>query len=196
MELKTRYHNTFAGVHRFDALAGYSYLENQYDGFGAGNGNFSTSAFLWNNLGNGTLLTEEDRHASVSSSRSGNKLIGFFGRVSYGYADKYNILASIRHEGSTKFGDNHKWATFPSVSAGWTISNEKFMEGTKGWLDNLKLRVGYGVTGITPSDNYLSQYLYSFAGYGDIKDLNGNWVKTLEVTQNVNKDLKWETTQE
>ena len=196
LELTTRYHNTFAGVHRFDALAGYSYLENQYDGFGAGNGNFSTSAFLWNNLGNGTLLTEEDRHASVSSSRSGNKLIGFFGRVSYGYADKYNILASIRHEGSTKFGDNHKWATFPSVSAGWTISNEKFMEGTKGWLDNLKLRVGYGVTGITPSDNYLSQYLYSFAGYGDIKDLNGNWVKTLEVTQNVNKDLKWETTQE
>lgn len=196
LELTTRYHNTFAGVHRFDALAGYSYLENEYDGFGAGNGNFSSTAFLWNNLGNGTFLTEEDRHASVSSYRNGNKLIGFFGRVSYGYADKYNILASVRHEGSTKFGDNHKWATFPSVSAGWTISNEKFMENTKSWLDNLKLRVGYGVTGITPNDNYRSQYLYGFAGYGDIKDLNGNWIKTLEVVQNLNKDLKWETTSE
>lgn len=196
LELTTRYHNTFAGVHRFDALAGYSYLQDDYDNFSAGNGNFSSTAFLWNNLGNGSFLTEEDRHASVGSEKNGSKLIGFFGRVSYGYADKYNILASIRHEGSTKFGENHKWATFPSVSAGWTISNEKFMEGTKSWLNNLKLRIGYGVTGITPNDNYKSQYLYKFADYGDIKDLNGNWIKTLEVMQNLNKDLKWETTSE
>ena len=70
------------------------------------------------------------------------------------------------------------------------------MKSTKNWLDNLKLRVGFGVTGITPSDNYLSQYLYNFAGYGDVKDLEGNWIKTLEVVQNVNKNLKWETTEE
>lgn len=70
------------------------------------------------------------------------------------------------------------------------------MEGTKSWLNNLKLRIGYGVTGITPNDNYKSQYLYKFADYGDIKDLNGNWIKTLEVMQNLNKDLKWETTSE
>lgn len=196
LELTTRYHKTINNVHRIDALVGYSYLFHEDDGFNAGNGNFSTTAFLWNNLGNGSFLQEEDRHAWMGSYRSNSKLVGFFGRVSYGYGEKYNVLASIRREGSTKFGDNNKWATFPSVSAGWTISNESFMESTKQWLDNLKLRVGFGVTGITPSDNYMSQYLYNFAGYGDVKDLEGNWIKTLEVVQNVNKDLKWETTQE
>lgn len=196
LELTSRYHTTFNDKHRFDALAGYSYLENEYDGFGAGNGNFSSSAFLWNNLGNGSFLTEEDRHASVSSYRNMNKLIGFFGRISYGYEDKYNLLVSLRHEGSTKFGENNKWATFPSVSAGWSITNEEFMRSTRHWLDNLKLRVGYGVTGVIPSDPYKSQYLYDFAGYGDIMNMDGTWIKTLEVKQNVNKDLKWETTSE
>lgn len=196
LELTSRYHTTINNMHRIDALVGYSYLYHEDDGFNAGNGNFSSLAFLWNNLGNGSLIQEEDRHASMGSYRSSSKLVGFFGRVSYGYGDKYNILASIRREGSTKFGENNKWATFPSVSAGWTISNEKFMESTKNWLDNLKLRVGFGVTGITPSGNYLSQYLYNFAEYGDVKDLEGNWIKTLEVVQNVNKNLKWETTEE
>lgn len=149
LEVTSRYHTTIANLHRLDALVGYSYLESENDGFSAGNGNFSSLAFLWNNLGNGSLLTEKDRHAWMSSYRNVSKLVGFFGRISYGYADKYNVLASIRREGSTKFGENNKWATFPSVSAGWTISNEKFMESTKSWLDNLKLRVGFGVTGIT-----------------------------------------------
>ncbi len=195
LEVTSRYHNVFKNVHRFDALVGYSYLENEYDGFGASNGNFSSTAFLWNNLGNGSLLTEEDRHASVSSYRNSDKLVGFFGRISYGYADKYNLLVSVRHEGSSKFGDNNKWATFPSVSGGWTITNEDFMKNIE-WLNNLKLRIGYGVTGVVPSSSYLSQNLYSFAGYGDVLDMNGEWVKTLEVTQNVNKNLKWETTHE
>lgn len=195
IEITSTYHNQF-GEHRLEALVGYSWLYGEYDGFGAGNGNFSTTTFLWNNLGNGTLITEEDRHASVSSYRNDHKLVGFFGRVSYGYADKYNVLASVRREGSSKFGANHKWGTFPSFSAGWTISNEKFMKSTKSWLDNLKLRVGYGVTGREPSSNYLSQYLYGFAGYGDVLSQDGQWIKTLEVTQNVNKDLKWETSHE
>jgi len=195
IEITSTYHNQF-GDHRIEALVGYSWLYGENDGFGAGNGNFSTTAFLWNNLGNGTLLTEEDRHASVSSYRNDHKLVGFFGRVSYGYADKYNVLASVRREGSSRFGANHKWGTFPSVSAGWTISNEDFMKSTSGWLDNLKLRVGYGVTGREPTNNYLSQYLYGFAGYGDVLSQDGNWIKTLEITQNVNKDLKWETSHE
>ena len=195
LELTSRYHTVFNDDHRFDALVGYSYLEEESDGFNAGNGNFSTEAFLWNNLGNGSFITEEDRHASVGSYRNSHKLVGFFGRVSYGYKDKYNALVSIRHEGSTKFGDNNKWATFPSVSLGWTISNEEFMKDLT-WLDNLRLRTGYGVTGITPTSSYMAQYLYNFAGYGDVLDLKGDWIKTLEVVQNVNKDLKWETTSE
>ena len=195
LELTSRYDAQW-GEHRFNALVGYSYLYNEADGFNAGNQDFSTTAFLWNNLGNGSFLTDKDHHAWMGSYMNDSKLVGFFGRVSYGYADRYNALVSIRHEGSSKFGDNHKWATFPSVSLGWNIMNEKFMEGTRSWLDNLRLRVGFGVTGITPNNNYISQNLYGFADWGDVQSMNGKWIKTLEVIQNPNPDLKWETTQE
>ena len=153
LELTSRYDAQW-GDHRFNALVGYSYLYNESDGFNAGNQDFSSTAFLWNNLGNGSFLTDKDHHAWMGSYKNDSKLVGFFGRISYGYADKYNALISIRHEGSSKFGDNHKWATFPSLSLGWNIMNEEFMKNTHSWLDNLRLRVGYGVTGITPGANY------------------------------------------
>ncbi len=181
--------------HRVSALVGYSYLYNVNDGFSASNGNFPTEAYWYNNLGIGTLLTEKDRHAGMGSSKDDDKLIGFFGRVSYGYDNRYNALISVRREGSSRFGENHRWGTFPSVSLGWTISNEAFMKDMT-WLNNLKLRVGYGVTGVIPTKNYLSQYLYEYDQYGDIRDKEGNWIQTLKVSQNPNKDLKWETTKE
>ena len=212
LELTSRYDAQW-NDHRFNAIVGYSYLYKENDGFNASNTDFSTTAFLWNNLGNGSFLTDKDHHASMGSYRNDNKLVGFFGRVSYGYADRYNALVSIRHEGygyadrynalvsirhegSSKFGANHKWATFPSVSLGWNIMNEAFMKDTRNWLSNLRLRVGYGVTGITPSDSYLAQNVYNFAGYGDVMSMDGKWVKTLEVVQNPNPDLKWEVTKE
>lgn len=195
LELTSNYKHTW-DKHRFDAIVGYSYLYNEYDGFNAANQDFSTEAFLYNNLGNGSFLTSETNHAWMGSYRNSEKLIGFFGRVSYGFNDLYNILVSVRHEGSSKFGANHKWATFPSVSAGWNIMNEKFMAPAQDWLDNLRLRIGYGVTGITPNESYLSQNVYNFAGYGDVLSMDGKWIKTLEVAQNPNKDLKWETTRE
>lgn len=195
LEITSRYNHTW-GEHRFEGLVGYSYLYNKYDGFSASNGNFPSVAYLYNNLGLGTLLTEEDRHAGMGSDAYDDTLVGFFARVSYGYANRYNALLSVRHEGSSKFGANNRWATFPSVSLGWTISNEPFMEKTRSWLNNLKLRVGYGVTGITPTSSYRAQYLYDIAPYGDIQDQSGNWIQTLEVIQNPNKDLKWETTRE
>ncbi len=198
IEVTSRYHKIFGGKHRFDALLGYSYLYNEYDGFSASNGNFSSLAFLWNNLGNGSLLTEEDRHAGMSSYKSDDTLIGFFGRVSYGFDNRYNVMVSMRREGSSKFGENHKWGNFPSVSAGWNIMNEKFFKENIGssWWNDLRLRVGYGVTGVIPTDPYLSLYLYNYAGYGDIYSLEGEWIKSLEVTQNYNPDLKWEKTNE
>ena len=195
LELTTRYDAQW-DEHRFNSIVGYSYLFNENDGFNAGNQDFSTTAFLWNNLGNGTFINDKDHHAWMGSYKNDSKLVGFFGRISYGYADKYNALVSIRHEGSSKFGANHKWATFPSVSLGWNIMNEAFMEGTRSWLDNLRLRVGYGVTGITPGDNYLAQNIYKFADYGDVLSMDGKWIKTLEVAQNPNPDLKWEVSKE
>ena len=195
LELTSRYDAQW-GEHRFNGIVGYSYLFNENDGFNAGNQDFSTTAFKWNNLGNGTFINDKDHHAWMGSYKNDSKLVGFFGRISYGYADKYNALVSIRHEGSSKFGANHKWATFPSVSLGWNIMNESFMEGTRSWLDILRLRVGYGVTGITPGDNYLAQTIYKFADYGDVLSMDGKWIKTLEVAQNPNPDLKWEVSKE
>ncbi|MBR3089384.1 MAG: TonB-dependent receptor [Prevotella sp.] len=195
LELTSRYDAQW-GEHRFNGIVGYSYLFNENDGFNAGNQDFSTTAFKWNNLGNGTFINDKDHHAWMGSYKNDSKLVGFFGRISYGYADKYNALVSIRHEGSSKFGANHKWATFPSVSLGWNIMNESFMEGTRSWLDILRLRVGYGVTGITPGDNYLAQNIYKFADYGDVLSMDGKWIKTLEVAQNPNPDLKWEVSKE
>lgn len=131
LELTSRYDFSI-GKHRMEALVGYSYLYTVNDGFSAGNGDFPTEAYLYNNLGQGAFLTnEESPHASMSSYKDDETLIGFFGRVSYGYDDRYNLLVSVRREGSSKFGENHKWGTFPSASAGWTISNEKFMRGNQ-----------------------------------------------------------------
>ena len=194
LELTSKYDFSIDN-HRVSALVGYSYLYNVNDGFNASNGNFPTEAYLYNNLGIGTLLTEKDRHAGMGSKKNDDKLIGFFGRVSYGYDNRYNALISVRREGSSRFGENHRWGTFPSVSLGWTINNEAFMKDLT-WLSNLKLRVGYGVTGVIPTSNYLSQYTYDYDKYGDILNKEGDWIQTLKVSQNPNKDLKWETTKE
>lgn len=190
LEVTSNYKHTW-NAHRFDALLGYSYQYNMFEGFYAYNRNFATDFYGYNNLGNGAALKAGE--ASMSSYKNDNKLIGFFGRISYGYADRYNVLISMRREGSSKFGANHKWGSFPSASAGWTISNEKFMEDAT-WLDNLKLRAGYGVTGVIVGSSYesLTRYNYGSSYYYD----NGEWKQGLDVASNPNPDLKWEKSAE
>lgn len=122
LELTSKFMKNFNNVHRLDALAGYSYSEDVYDDASMWNGNFPTDYFSYYNMGLGSKLT--DGQASMSSSKNSSKLIGFFGRVSYGYADRYNILASLRYEGSSKFGDNHKWGCFP-FSITWMEYHER-----------------------------------------------------------------------
>lgn len=192
LELTSKFMKNFNNVHRLDALAGYSYSEDVYDDASMWNGNFPTDYFSYYNMGLGSKLT--DGQASMSSSKNSSKLIGFFGRVSYGYADRYNILASLRYEGSSKFGDNHKLGAFPSVSLGWNIMNESFMKSTKSWLNNLKLRAGWGITGVIPGSSYLSLLRYSYNGGNYYR--NGKWNKGLKAASNPNPDLKWETARE
>lgn len=194
LELTTKYDFTL-NKHRVSALAGYSYLYSVYDGFSAGNRNFPSESYLYNNLGLGTYLTDDDQVASMSSYKYDSKLVGFFGRVSYGYDDRYNAMVSVRHEGSSKFGDNHKWGTFPSVSLGWNINNEQFMKDLK-WLDHLKLRLGYGVTGVIPNDPYMSINMFNFDPYGKHLSQSGTWTNSLMISQNPNSELKWEKTGE
>ena len=194
MEITTKY-NFNVEKNRISALVGYSYLYNVYDGFSAGNSNFPSESYLYNNLYQGTYLTSKDHVASMSSYKNDNKLIGFFGRVSYGYDNKYNLMLSLRREGSSKFGVNNKWGSFPSASAGWTISNEEFMQELN-WVSNLKVRTGYGVTGVIPINSYASLITYDYDVYGKHLSKDGVWSPSLKVAQNPNPNLKWETTRE
>ncbi|MGQ1891093.1 SusC/RagA family TonB-linked outer membrane protein [Thermophagus sp. OGC60D27] len=190
LELTSKYNKTINN-HRLNALIGYSYQYEINQGFNANNYDFQTDFFLYNNLSVGGALKEGK--AGMGSYKNDNKLIGFFGRISYGYANKYNALLSIRREGSSKFGENHKWGDFPSASLGWTISNENFMSNIS-WLENLKLRAGYGVTGVIPNSSYLSLTRYSLGSSYYYED--GEWKPGLEVSSNPNPDLKWEKSKE
>ena len=191
LELTSTYKHQW-GNHRFEALVGYSYQYQVDESFYANNTNFLNDFFEYNNMGVGQYL--KDGKAGLGSGKSDDTLVGFFGRVSYGYSDRYNVLLSLRREGSSKFGENNKWGSFPSVSLGWTISNEKFMQGTRSWLDNLKLRAGFGVTGVIPGARYLSLTTWALGTpyYYD----NGIWKQGLKVDQNPNPDLKWEKSTE
>lgn len=190
LELTSQY-DAIWGKHRFSGLVGYSYEYNVYSNRNMSNYNFPSDVFQYNNMSLGNALKQGK--AGMGSSKWDNTLIGFFGRVSYGYDDRYNALVSFRHEGSSKFGENHKWGTFPSVSLGWTISNEKFMKNVT-WLNNLKLRFGYGVTGEIPTDSYISLTKYNYGGAYFYE--NGTWKQGLTVASNPNPDLKWEKSRE
>ena len=175
------------GVHKMNFLGGYSYEENHYQSAGAQNRQFATDFFGYNNLGAGENL----RAGDVWSSANMSKLISYFGRVNYSLKDRYIVTATLRRDGSSKFGKNHKWGTFPSVSAAWQIIDEPFMEGMK-LFDELKLRAGYGVSGNQDGlDPYQSLELYGTSGqYYD----SGQWYTAYKISQNANPDLKWEET--
>ncbi len=179
--------------HNISALAGYSYLENIYEGFGAQRSGFVTDAFSYNNLGAGSNY----RLGDVYSYKGKSNLVSMYARANYGYDGKYLLTATVRRDGSSRFGENNKWGTFPSASAAWRISNENFMSGTKDWLNSLKLRVGYGVTG---NQDGIGEYKsLSILGVGNdsyYDPATGRWSLAYSPTQNPNPDLKWESTRQ
>lgn len=173
--------------HRVDAILGYSWERNEYSRFRSQNRNFVTDLLGADNLQSGQGLRPSD----PESERNMNKLISFFGRAHYSYKERYMITATVRRDGSSKFGANHKWGTFPSVSAAWGVSQESFMQDLT-WVNDLKLRVGYGITGNQSGlDPYKTLELYGADGtYYD----NGTWLTAYKINQNPNPDLKWEQT--
>lgn len=189
VELTSKYTKKF-DKHEFTVLGGYSYQYTVNEGFSASNFDFPTDAFSYNNLGSGNGLS--DGNAGMASYKNDDKLIGFFGRANYNFNNKYDFLFSIRREGSSKFGDNHKWGNFPAVSAGWSINNESFLKDVSA-INTLKIRAGYGETGVIPNDSYMSQTLYNYSGYF-FND--GKWVQGLVPASNPNPDLRWEKTAE
>lgn len=186
LEWLTNYTGTF-GKHNVKGMAGYSYQYSQYEGLNNENKDFPNDGLTYNNMGTGEYAKEEGK-VLMGSYKNDAKLIAFFGRVSYDFDGKYMLTASLRHEGSSKFGVDNKWGNFPAVSAGWRISQESFMKDIK-WINDLKLRADYGVTGNQDFGSYNS--LNTMTGFG-YYFYNGKYFQVWGPSKNVNPDLKWE----
>lgn len=172
-------------VHRLSAVLGVGYYKTSSEGFGLTAADFFTDAFGYNNVG---IASDKDKEAVRSWKQERIKLSQFF-RANYSLLDRYIITATLRRDGSSYFAENNKWGVFPSVSVAWRVTEENFIKGFSA-LSNLKLRVGYGVTG---NENVLSTNSMSLyqSGYNY---LIGNTVHTgLMLTQIENPNLKWET---
>lgn len=177
--------------HHIKLLGGYSYSLYNYKQFRAQNYDFPFDAFMWNNLGSGLYNGggAGQGQSAVGSTQNGSTLISFFGRLNYDFDNRYIFTASLRHEGSSKFGINNKWGDFPAVSAAWRVTEESFIKGKLPWLSELKLRADYGITGNQDFDNYRSLILYGGAGYFPF---NGESYQVYGPSSNVNPNLKWE----
>lgn len=189
MEITAQYANHF-GSHNIDGLVGYSWNDYNYRYSSMSNYDFPSDDYTFNNMGVGTALTEGK--ATVGTSQNSSRLVGWFARLNYNYANKYFLSASIRYEGSSKFGANHKWGTFPAVSAGWNMAKENFMKDAS-FINNLKLRAGYGITGTIPASSYMSLTRLNLGGYAYYK---GQWINQLKASGNANPDLRWEKKKE
>ena len=184
--------------HAFTILAGYAYQDFVSESFSASNTMFPTDDFLYNNMGLGEGLNNLTNGGSkdgigISSWKEEWKLASAFARINYNYDQRYFLNASIRAEGSSKFGANNRWGYFPAVSASWLITNEDFMRGQE-VVDDLKLRAGYGVTGNMPGDCY--PWIGRMSKNEDYAYFGDNKVATWSLATVPNPDLKWETKHE
>jgi TonB-linked SusC/RagA family outer membrane protein len=135
------YDHTFGGKHTINAVALYSAEQNKYNYSSASARSIPVESFQFYNLGSST----DPNSLALGGNYSLNGLVSAMGRVMYGYDNRYMLSATVRSDASSVLATGNKWHTYPAVSAGWNISNEKFMQGIT-FIDNLKLRVGYGQT--------------------------------------------------
>ncbi|MDR2270796.1 MAG: TonB-dependent receptor [Sphingobacterium sp.] len=177
-------YNGVIGQHNFNALLGFTQQENKNDLFRAGAQNFVTDDLLFNNLQSGSIITRP------GSDVYNWVLHSYLARVNYNYANKYYASASIRRDGSSRFGADNKWGNFPSLAFSWRVANESFFKQAFPGIDDLKIRTSFGTTGNQEIGQYQSlSTLYS------LNYLFGNNVVTGFSSQRVpNKNLGWETT--
>jgi len=174
--------------HSFKLLGGYSYAYFNNQGLSGSNSQFPTDVFTYNNLGAGLYNLVAGQN-NVGSFQNDSRLIALFGRLNYSFADEVFVSASLRREGSSKFGQDNKWGNFPAISAAWDLSQRPIIKSVK-WIDNLKVRADYGLTGNQDFGNYLS--LDTYTGYGYYL-YNGTYYQVYGPSQNTNYDLRWET---
>ncbi|SCC44709.1 TonB-linked outer membrane protein, SusC/RagA family [Chitinophaga costaii] len=175
----------------FKILGGYSYSYFNYQQFSANNYDFPFDVFTWNNLGSGTWNggAAGNGQGAVASTQNDSRLAAFFGRINYDFDNKYILTASLRHEGSSKFGADKKWGDFPALSAAWRIIDEDFLKDKVSWLNDLKIRADYGITGNQDFDNYKSLLLYGPYGFFNF---DGTTYQVYGPAQNINPSLGWE----
>ena len=194
-------YNIEIGLHRADLMVGTEVNRMDYKMNSAKRYELAilNTDYMWPSAGAGRQLAE--------GFGEGFSLVSFFGKANYTYNDRYLASFTIRRDGSSRFGSNNQYGTFPSLSAGWRISEEKFMEKTKSWLDNLKLRYSWGQTGNQEISNTARYTLYksvvstglwgsSQAGSSyDIAGRNGGYDLANGYVRNQrgNDDIKWET---
>jgi TonB-linked SusC/RagA family outer membrane protein len=176
------------GKHSVNAVAGYSYFEQNGEKFEAKNGHFTNDLVKFWNIGEGARL-KEGLAEMASSKEITQRLLAYFARANYSYQDTYMATVSLRHEGSSKFAAKNRWGTFWSASAGWRLSNEGFMKDLR-LVNDLKLRLAYGVTG---NEGFSADYAAKMYG-SDTRWLlpNGEWAYSYGVTKNINDMLGWE----
>lgn len=195
MEIYANYDKEFGDDHKLAVMAGYSWEEHKNgDGFGAKGYNYYDDSLGWNNIG---MANSWDTDPVWGELMSHTKMISFYGRVNYSLMSKYLLQAAVRRDGSSTFGANNRWATFPSASVAWRLSEENFLKDNN-WLSDLKLRVGWGQSGNAKGfDIYTARFYYdSAARFDHVDPTTGNVTsyKGLSAARNVNNDLKWETT--
>ena len=195
-------YNLELGKHRGDAMVGMEVNRQDYKWSSAKRYELAilNTDYMWPSAGAGRQLAE--------GSGDGFSLVSFFGKVNYTYADKYMASVTVRRDGSSRFGKNNQYGTFPSVSVGWRVTQEDFMKSTNSWLDDLKLRYSWGQTGNQEIPNTARYTLYQSVvstglwGSGpagtayDIAGSNGgSMLRNGYVrSQRGNEDIKWETT--
>ena len=195
-------YNFELGKHRGDAMIGTEVNRMDYKMISAKRYELAilNTDYMWPSAGSGKQLAE--------GFGEGFSLVSFFGKVNYTYNNKYLASVTVRRDGSSRFGSNNQYGTFPSVSAGWRISQERFMENTKDWLENLKIRYSWGQTGNQEISNTARYTLYKSVvstglwGSGqagssyDISGKNGGYdlANGYVRSQRGNDDIKWETT--
>ena len=141
-----------------------------------------------------SLTSQGQAYNTDKFTNADDNLLSYFGRVNYNYQSKYLLSATFRADGSSKFAEDNRWGFFPSVAVAWRISSEKFMEGTRSWLDDLKLRLSYGTAGNNAIDSDQTRTIWSAgsgAALGWINNLSSFWTTGSHM---VNPDLTWETT--
>ncbi len=190
VESMLNYTNTYNDFHNVVFDLGHSWQESGYDGFSAQASNSQSPGIGADNL----RSLVDVKWGDVNSYRGMSQLIGMFTRLQYNFNSKYYVSASVRRDGSTKFGENNRWGWFPTAALGWSMHNEEFMSNIN-WLDQLKLRASYGVSGNQAIGEYRNQAIWFPSGLATNPE-TGQQVISFQPAHNPNPDLKWERTSE